>query len=77
MKSSILIVEDDPLVRESLYEILNLEGYEVVMAQDGKTAIGKINEKAIDVALVDLRLRISTALIFSNGSAKKPLIWMW
>lgn len=56
MKKSILIVEDDPLVRESLCEVLGLEGYEVVMASDAEEGFNRLADRSFDLALVDLRL---------------------
>ena len=35
----ILIAEDDPLTREGLRDILLAEGYQVVTAPDGQTAL--------------------------------------
>ncbi len=56
MKGSVLIVEDDALVRESLYEVLNLSGYQVGLAADGKEGFSRLEHQPFDVALVDLRL---------------------
>ncbi len=56
MSKKILIIEDDPTVRESLYEILSIEGYDVTMASDGNEGIDQLNSINPDVALVDLRL---------------------
>lgn len=56
MTNSILIVEDDLLVRESLFEILSLEGYDVSMAQDGREGLRQLGNGSFDIALVDLKL---------------------
>ena len=56
MANSILVVEDDQLVRESLSEVLGLEGYNVQVAGGGKEGFDKLNTKSFDLALVDLRL---------------------
>ena len=56
MANSILVVEDDQLVRESLSEVLGLEGYEIQVAGDGKEGFNQLNTKKFDLALVDLRL---------------------
>jgi chemosensory pili system protein ChpA (sensor histidine kinase/response regulator) len=39
---SILVVEDDPNIRECLCELLRSEGYPVVSAQDGAEALEKL-----------------------------------
>ncbi len=56
MKKSILVIEDDSLVRESLAELVGREGYEVSTAEDGKDALIKLAERTFDVTLLDLRL---------------------
>ena len=39
---SILVVDDEPAVRESLRRALELEGYEVELASDGDEAIARL-----------------------------------
>ncbi len=56
MKNSILIIDDDQLVRESLFEVLSHQGYDVAMASDGTEGLAKLGEKDFDLALVDMRL---------------------
>ena len=56
MKNSILIIDDDQLVRESLFEVLSHQGYDVAMASDGSEGLAKLGEKDFDLALVDMRL---------------------
>ncbi len=52
----ILVVDDEPLIRESLYEILRIEGYRVQMAQSGKEALELIAKTDFDVVLTDFKL---------------------
>lgn len=56
MKNSILIIDDDQLVRESLFEVLSHQGYDVAMASDGTEGLTKLGEADYDLALVDMRL---------------------
>ncbi len=56
MKGSILVVEDDSLVRESLCEILALQGYEPIPVESGEAGLEALYKKSFEVALVDLRL---------------------
>ena len=46
---SILIVDDEPLIRESLYEILRIEGYRAHMATTGELAIEMIRKQKMDI----------------------------
>jgi len=52
----ILIVDDEPLIRESLYEILRIEGYSVQMASNGEDALKIIQNDSIDIVVTDLKL---------------------
>ncbi len=52
----ILVIDDEPLIRESLYEILRIEGYRVLMASSGEDALKVIKTQNIDIILTDLKL---------------------
>ncbi|MFC1667446.1 sigma-54-dependent transcriptional regulator [Candidatus Omnitrophota bacterium] len=52
----ILIVDDEPLVRKSLYEVLRGAKYVASMASDGEEALTKMNEKAFDVVITDMKM---------------------
>ncbi|MCK5014295.1 MAG: sigma-54-dependent Fis family transcriptional regulator [Candidatus Omnitrophica bacterium] len=52
----ILVVDDEPLIRESLYEILRIEGYRVQMAQGGKEALQLMSKNEFDIVVTDFKL---------------------
>jgi len=52
----ILVVDDDQAVRESLKRALVLEGYEVELAEDGKSALHSLAQSAPDAILLDLQM---------------------
>ena len=52
----ILVVEDDPAVRNSLSRALRLEGYEAELHEEGATAIRSLQVAAPDAILLDLQL---------------------
>jgi two-component system, OmpR family, response regulator MprA len=52
----ILVVDDEPAVRESLRRALQLEGYGVELAEDGQQALERVNEDAIDAVLLDVNM---------------------
>jgi two-component system response regulator AtoC len=56
MTTRILIVDDDDSLRESLELVLAAESYDVVVAEDGETALRLIEETPIDIVLSDLRM---------------------
>jgi len=55
-KSSILIVEDDANIRETLSTILQQEGYSTDTAKNGQEAIEKSKTKYFNLTLLDIKL---------------------
>lgn len=55
--NKILIVDDNPEIREVLNVLLSSEGYEVIEAKDGQEAIDKANEE-IDLYILDIMMPI-------------------
>jgi len=54
--SKILIIDDDKNLRETLSDILELKGYDTIIAINGADGIAKASDEEIDVALIDLSL---------------------
>ena len=61
LKQSVLIVEDDELLREFLFETLNSHPFEIDSAGDAKTAKEMIKNKMYHLVLTDLKLQIGRA----------------
>ncbi len=55
-KPHILIVDDEPLVRRSLSELLTLSGYAVSTAGDGKEALELLKTYTADVVITDIKM---------------------
>ncbi len=53
---SVLLVEDDPLIREFLVEALREAGYHVIHASTGEEALAWCKCHAADVLVTDVRL---------------------
>ncbi len=49
----ILVVDDEPLVREVLCEYLNNDGHTVVTANDGREGLQKFGDQSFDLVLTD------------------------
>lgn len=56
MKFSILVVDDEPVARQSLTDILKLEGYIVTSAPNGQAAVEYIRVHPVDLLIVDLKM---------------------
>ncbi len=71
--ATILIVDDDIYVRESLREILTDAGYAVIEATDGKMALDLLPQRTIDLLLLDLDLpRVSGMEVLRQVTVEFP-----
>jgi len=52
----ILIIDDEAEIRESLETLLQLEGYTVAVAGNGREGMAHVGERTFDVVLLDLAL---------------------
>jgi two-component system NtrC family sensor kinase len=55
-RTCILVVDDEPQVAALMAEFLELEGYEVETAKNGREALEKIAARSYDAILSDLRM---------------------
>jgi two-component system response regulator RegX3 len=56
MARTILVVEDEPTLRETLAEALESEGFRTVVAADGRAALERFHADAPDLVVLDLML---------------------
>jgi DNA-binding NtrC family response regulator len=52
----VLVVDDDPLVRYSLSEMLSIEGYPVTAVEDGQAALASFENTPWDLIFTDIRM---------------------
>ncbi|MDP3142835.1 MAG: sigma-54 dependent transcriptional regulator [Candidatus Omnitrophota bacterium] len=55
-KPHILIVDDEPLIRHSLSELLTLSGYTVSSASNGKEALHLLKDYTADAVITDIKM---------------------
>jgi CheY-like chemotaxis protein len=53
---TVLVVDDDPLVLDVVAKILAAPGCTVLMARDGREAIGTVAERSVDLMITDLNM---------------------
>ncbi|MDH3892609.1 MAG: sigma-54 dependent transcriptional regulator [candidate division Zixibacteria bacterium] len=56
MKHSVLVVDDDNLVNELVYETLNRAGYDCRTAHSAEEAMAELNDREADIILSDLKM---------------------
>ncbi len=55
-KGSLLVIDDEPEIRESLEMLLSMEGYAIETAADARSGAERMERKAFDLVLLDLML---------------------
>jgi DNA-binding NtrC family response regulator len=53
---SILIIDDDPLIRKTLSSHLSRRNFEVYLAEEGEQGLAKYKERVPDLVILDIRL---------------------
>jgi DNA-binding response OmpR family regulator len=56
VRGSVLVVDDEPTIREIVARYLERAGYEARVATDGRTALSALRERAADLVVLDLML---------------------
>jgi two-component system response regulator MprA len=71
----ILVVDDDPAVRDSLNDLLVAEGYVVFPAENGEQALSIAADAKVDLALLDLIMPVKNGwATFEQLTREHPLI---
>jgi DNA-binding NtrC family response regulator len=77
---TILIVDDDPRVRQSFEKLLTAEGHTVCTAADGETALTMVQSHAPDMVIMDIRMPglsgLETFKALHHIDSKLPVIIM-
>ena len=53
---SVLVIDDDPLIRKTLSSYLSEKGFEALVAEDGEEGLQKYEERIPDLVILDIRL---------------------
>jgi len=69
----ILVVDDEPIVRESIRDWLKDAGYQVATAESGEEALEMIKKQDFSVVILDVRLPGKTGImVLKEVKALKP-----
>ena len=72
---NLLLVDDDPTVRDSLYDVLVTEGYFVIPAENGLQALDLANSLQVDLVLLDLNMPVKNGWdTFEQFTREHPLV---
>jgi len=80
MKIKILVVDDELLLRDVLFDYLNRQGFEVTLAPDAEKALELTEHYIPDIALIDIKLPKTSGIeltgILKNNFPDLPIIIM-
>ncbi len=80
--TKILVIEDDDLTRQAIYNILTFSGYEVEVAEDGPQGVDAAQEHIPDLIVCDIMMPtldgfgVLTALQCDKETAQIPFIFL-
>lgn len=74
-KPQILVVDDEPCIRESLGMLLVASGYDVAEAENGVSALAHLNRTVPDLIVTDLNMpQVSGLELISHVRSRYPSI---
>jgi two-component system response regulator RegX3 len=82
MSSRILLVEDEPAIRDAVAFVLRRDGFEVAEAEDGETALERAESELFDLIVLDVMLpglsgtEVCRRLRASETAADVPIIML-
>ena len=72
-ESPILVVDDDDSIRQTVAEILEVEGYRVAEAANGEEALRLLSEDAPSLILLDMRMPILDGWGFARALRERGI----
>jgi CheY-like chemotaxis protein len=69
----VLVVDDDPLIREVMTTVLTYSGYSVETAENGQQALERVGADATSVVLMDLQMPVMDGLTFLWVARRKGI----
>lgn len=70
---NILVVEDDPVIREGISEFLAASGYTTIQAKDGREALAKFNHE-VHLVILDIQIPVINGLEVLKEIRKKSTL---
>ena len=67
---SILVVDDELLIRDLLYDFFQDHGWDITVAESGEKALEILQKKKVDVLLTDLRMPVMDGMALTGRVRK-------
>jgi DNA-binding NtrC family response regulator len=77
-RCAVLVVDDEPGMRDTLAAILEHHGYRVALAADGEAALSAIHSRVFEVVVMDMKLpgRDGVSVLQDMGDPPPQVIMM-
>jgi len=72
-RPTVLVAEDETIIRMDLREMLEEEGYDVVEAADGEQAVRLAREVRPDLAILDIKMPIKDGLVAAQEISEEGI----
>jgi CheY-like chemotaxis protein len=69
----ILVVDDDPSIRTTVSDVLDMEGYRVVTAANGAEALERVEQNQPALVLLDMRMPVMDGWAFARAIASRGM----
>jgi len=63
---SILVVDDELLIRDLLYDFFTDQGWDIFLAESGEKALDILRSKKVDLVLTDLKMPVMDGLTLTS-----------
>ncbi len=70
----IMIVDDEPVIREFLQDYLSMKGYDTATAANGAEALSAIDAFSADIILLDLNMPVMNGFSFLEALSQKKVL---
>jgi len=68
---SILVVDDELLIRDLLYDFFSGQGWQISVAENGEKALNILHDKSIDLVLTDIKMPEMDGLTLTSRMKEK------
>ena len=71
-QQTVLVVDDDPIILDSVHDLLVVSGYDVLTATDGKEGLEILEEKTPDIIISDIMMKMVDGYMFFHTVRNIP-----
>ncbi|MGE3267892.1 MAG: response regulator [Chloroflexota bacterium] len=73
MNNTVLVIEDDRGLQQTIEGILELEGYDVILAGDGLEGLQRLEHRTVDLIVLDVMLPRMDGFAFADELRRRGM----